>query len=320
MKILITGGSGALGQVITRDLLEAGHELTDYSLAPPVLPSMRSITGDITDMDGVRAACRGQDAVIHLAGIPGPGRAAPERIAQVNVVGTVNLLEAAVQAGIPKLIFASSMTAFGFGFSRYPFPPRYLPIDENHPAAPQDEYGISKLAAELYCRRYSDAFGIQTICLRLTSVCYLEREAAELAVRAAGFVRGWSVEQLWETRYKKSIELSDQEFPIPGPPSPYKNLWAYVDSRDAVQSFVRALACDGPRHQVFVINAADTLSLIPTPELLRRFYPQVSLREPLDGQAALVSCAQAGAILGYQPQYTWRKGNFEAWRITMVAG
>ena len=76
MKILITGCSGALGLVIASDLHKRGHELTDYSLEAPASAEVRSIKGDITDAEG-RGACRGQEAIIHLAGIPGPGRLCP---------------------------------------------------------------------------------------------------------------------------------------------------------------------------------------------------------------------------------------------------
>ena len=313
MKILVTGGSGRIGSYLLRDLKARDHELSCYSRTQPVEDHARWLRGDITDADGLKAACAGHEAIVHLAAVTSPRRAGPERLTHVNVVGTVNVLEAAVAAGIKRVVFASSGAASGFSFQRHPIVPEYLPIDEDHPSAPQDEYGLSKLLAELTCRRYTDAYGIQTPCLRINHNWYLDREGAEVVVRT-GSAEGMSVEELWGRRYRKVIQLPEAEWTRPGPPlPPIDLLWAVTDVRDAVQAFRLALEHPDIGHEVFAINGADTSSLTESATLIRQHFPKVELRERLSGHASLVSHAKATRILGYHPQYSWRHSDFSDW-------
>ena len=312
MRILVTGGSGTIGSYLLRDFRQHGYDLTCYSRTQPIEDHAEWVQGDIGDIEGMKAACRGHDAIIHLAAVPGPGRATPEQLLSVNVIGTVNVLEAAVAAGVGKLVFASSNAASGFSFQRTETIPEYLPVDEAHPAAPQDEYGLSKLLAELTCRRYSDAHGIQTICLRINHNWYIDREGAGLAVKT-GWAKGLSVEELWDRRYRKVLEEPEGEWPRPGPPVPRHVLWAVTDVRDAIQAFRLAIENPRIRHDVLNINGSDTCSTIETPVLIQRHFPDVPLRERLQGYTSLVSHARATELLGYQPQYSWRDSDFRRW-------
>ena len=319
MKILVTGGSGTIGTYLLRDLKARGHELSCYSRSQPLEDHARWLRGDIADVDDLRAACAGHEAIVHLAAVPGPGRASPEQLVQVNVVGTVHVLEAALAASIKKVVFASSGAASGFSFQHRPVVPEYLPIDEDHPSAPQDEYGLSKLLAELVCKRYTDAYGIQTPCLRINHNWYVDRDGAEVAVRT-GWAKGMSVEELWERRYRKVIEQPEGEWPRPGPPRPSDLLWAVTDVRDAVQAFRLALEHPDTGHQVFAINGADTCSRIESTKLIRQHFPDVELRKRLTGHASLVSHAKATRILGYHPQYSWRHSDFSDWLASCGTG
>ena len=312
MKILVTGGSGTIGGYVLRELLHAGHTVSSFSRTAPRVEGAEFIRGDITNPDQLSQACQKQDAVIHLAAVPGPGRATPAQLLYVNVIGTVHLLEAAAQAGVAKVIFASSGAATGFSFQKHEIVPRYLPLDEDHPCEPQDEYGLSKLLAELTCKRYTDAFGIQTICLRINNNWYLERASAEVAVRS-GWAQQFTVEELWSKRYRKTIEDAEGDWPTPGPPAPHKILWSFTDARDAAQAFRLAVENDTIKHEVFLINGDDTCSKEPTPSLIARYFPELPLRAPLAGHASLWSHAKATSMLGYQPAYTWRHSDFKSW-------
>jgi nucleoside-diphosphate-sugar epimerase len=313
MNVLVTGGGGTLGCYVLRELLHAGHAVTCYSrtAAPPV-EGIDFVAGDIMDPDCLAQACRGRDAVVHLAAVPGPRRATPERLLAVNVLGTVHVLEAAVRHGIGKVVFASSGAAAGFTFARQPLVPRYFPVDEEHPAEPQDEYGLSKLLGEITCKRYSDAYGLRTPCLRVNNNWYLDREGAEVAVRC-GWARGLTVEELWTIRYRRSIEDAEADWPTPGPPSPRNNLWAVTDARDAAQAFRLALEDRRPGHEVYFVNGDDTCSEVETRALVARHYPGVPLKALLEGHASLVSHEKATRLLGYRPRYTWRRGDFRTW-------
>ena len=312
MEILVTGGSGTIGGYVLRELLRTGHTVSGYSRTAPLVEGVRFIQGDIAKPDRLRDACQGHDAIIHLAAVPGPGRATPEQLLYVNVMGTVHVLEAAVQAGVDKVVFASSGAATGFSFQKHEIVPRWLPLDEEHPCEPQDEYGLSKLLGEITCKSYSEAYGIRIICLRINHNWYLDREGAEVAVRS-GWARGFTVEELWTKRYRKTIEDPEGERPVPGPPSPRNILWAFTDARDAAQAFRLAVENDEIVQEVFLINGDDTCSTTATRTLIARYYPDVPLKEPLEGYATLWSHEKATRMLGYRPQYTWREGDFRDW-------
>jgi UDP-glucose 4-epimerase len=313
VKVFVTGGGGTIGSYVLRELLRFGHAVTCYCRAStPLVEGAAFVAGDIMDLDGLASACEGFDAVVHLAAVPGPRRATPERLMAINVMGTVHVLEAAVHNGIRKVVFASSGAAAGFTFPTRKMTPRYFPLDEDHPAEPQDEYGLSKLLGEITCKRYSDAFGIRTICLRINNNWYLDREGAALAVRS-GWAKGFSVEELWTVRYRRTIEDTEGEWPVPGPPSPRNNLWAVTDARDAAQAFRLAVENDRMLHEVFFINGDDTCSMVDSRTLAERHYPDVPLKGPLEGHASLVSHEKATRLLGYRPRYTWRQSDFQVW-------
>src|SRR6266496_3165215 len=127
MKVLVTGGSGTIGSYVLQELLAAGHAVTCYSRkTAPLIEGVEFLAGDIMDPDRLTQACRGCDAVVHLAAVPGPRRATPAQLMSINVIGTVHVLEAAVRHGIRKVVFASSGAAAGFTFASKKMMPRYL--------------------------------------------------------------------------------------------------------------------------------------------------------------------------------------------------
>jgi nucleoside-diphosphate-sugar epimerase len=313
MNVLVLGGSGRIGGYILRGLLRHGYIVSSYSRTAPLVEGVPFIQGDITNLDQLKEACHGQDAIIHLAAVPAPGWVPPEQLIRVNTLGTFNVLEAAFREGVGKVVFASSAAAMGFTFQRREVNPRYLPLDEEHPCEPQDEYGLSKLVGELTCKRYSDAYGMQTICLRINANWHLDRKGAEIAVRS-GFFRGNSgqypelrtVEELW-SEYRRCIE--DPLHPKWG----LNNLWAVTDVRDAARAFRLAVENDEIVHEVFLINGDVTCSTVKTRALISRYYPDVPVKTPLEGNASLASNKKAARMLGYRPQYTWRESDFQIW-------
>ena len=120
------------------------------------------------------------------------------------------------------------------------------------------------------------------------------------------------MEQLWG-RYAKAVNSPDADWPTPGPPPPWKLLWAVTDARDAARAFALALAAPELRYPVLHINGADTCSLLPTTELISRHHPGVHLVAPLAGTESLISFARAEQAIGYQPQYSWRNSEFASW-------
>jgi len=314
MKIFVTGASGTLGGYILRELLNSGHTVTNFDREPSPIEGVKYVEGDITNPEQLFKAVLGHDAIIHLAAIPGPGRATPDQMMQINVIGILNVLEAAHKADAKKLVFASSGAATGFTFQKYKVLPEYLPLDENHPCHPHDDYGLSKLLGEITCKRYSDAYGMHTICLRINNNWYVDREGAEVAVGSSWAKQSqFTVEDLWTKRYRKTIEDPDGEWTIPGPPPPHNVLWSFTDARDAAQAFRLAVENDSILHDVFLINGDDTCSLIETQDLIDRYYPGVPIKATLNGHASLWSHEKATRLLNYNPRFTWRESDFSNW-------
>lgn len=314
-KVLVTGGSGIVGSYVRRGLA-AECELTCISRSRPAEDWHHYVSADLFDAEAVSFACRGQDAIVHLAGVPGPGRSSPTDLLQANVVGTVAVLEAAVAAGVPRFVLASSGAATGFSFQHRPLQPRYLPLDEAHPCEPDDEYGLSKLLAEMACARYQRRHGITTICLRINHNWCVDRAGAEVAVRSGWAARAaLTVEQLWADRYRKVLQdpHGQGDWPIPGPPTPPQLLWAVTDTRDAAEATRLALAAEVTGHHVLHINGADTCSTVPSRGLIARHHPHTEMRAEISGHDSLISCTRAADVIGFQPQRSWRESEFAIW-------
>jgi nucleoside-diphosphate-sugar epimerase len=171
-RFLITGGAGFIGSNLAHALVGRGDSvriLDDFSTGRPqnlrgIEDRIEVLRGDLRDPDAVARAVRGVEVILHQAALnsiprsikePGPTNA-------VNVGGTLALLEAARAAGVRRLVYASSSSVYGDTPG--------LPKTEEMPLAPKAPYGVSKLAAELYCRIYTPVFGLETVSLRYFNV------------------------------------------------------------------------------------------------------------------------------------------------------
>ncbi len=170
MRALVTGGAGFIGSNLVRRLLAAGHEVTvidDFSSGHTRnlsgLP-IRLICGDIRNQDAVDASMRGVEVVFHLAASVGNKRSidCPILDAEINVLGTLRLLESARLSGARKFVVSSSAGIFG--------ELKTIPIREDHPVEPDTPYGASKLCAEKETLAYGKLFGLETVCLRYFNV------------------------------------------------------------------------------------------------------------------------------------------------------
>ncbi len=169
MKILVTGGAGFIGANLVRLLLDEGHRvrvLDNFSTGRREYLNgldLEIIEGDILDPEMVTQAVAGVDGVVHLAaqtGVPGSLQN-PRRDCEVNVIGTLNMLEACRHAGVRRFVFASSNAPLG----RQP-----PPATENKAPLPISPYGASKLAGEGYCLAYHGSWGLGTVILRFANI------------------------------------------------------------------------------------------------------------------------------------------------------
>jgi nucleoside-diphosphate-sugar epimerase len=141
--ILVTGGSGYFGTVLADLARRDGHTVRVLDVNPPEDPTLEYVEADVRDEAAVRAACAGVDVVLHnVAQVPLAKDA--DLFWSVNVVGTANVLIAARESGVRKVVHTSSSAIFGI--------PESNPVDEETPPRPLEDYGRAKLEAELLCR------------------------------------------------------------------------------------------------------------------------------------------------------------------------
>jgi UDP-glucose 4-epimerase len=170
LKLLVTGGAGYVGSVVAHQLVEAGHEAVVLdNLAKGHERAIPQGTGfvrvDLLDREATRdALSEGFDGVLHFAALSLVGESVeqPERYYRNNVCGTLNLLEAMGEAGVPRLVFSSTAAVYG--------EPEEVPIPETAPALPTNPYGASKLAVDRMIGAVAAARGLAATSLRYFNV------------------------------------------------------------------------------------------------------------------------------------------------------
>lgn len=272
MRIVITGGSGGVGQATIRAALAAGHSVLSLDRAEP---KPGAVTGDVeyrvldlTDYNSLVAALNGHDALIHLAAIPNPGGTPDHVTHNNNVVTSYNALRGAVDAGIKKLCQASSINAIGGAWSRQARYD-YLPVDESHPTYAEDPYSLSKWV----CEQQADS---------------LARRYDDLTIGSLRF--HWVVPDP-ELPRRLQAEIG----------RPVTNhLWGYTLFTSAADACLRVLNAGYKGHEVFYIVERETVTEETTEDLLRKFWPEVPIRGDVSGHRSLFDCSKAERLLGWK--------------------
>jgi uronate dehydrogenase len=173
--VLLTGAAGGVGTQMRALLPGYGYTLRPFDVVPVETGAdePEAVTADLADREALREAVRGVDAIVHLAGIS--LESTFEKILKANIEGTYNLYEAAREAGVPRIVFASSNHAVGytpFPQGAHPLPPDALiPVDTAR--RPDTFYGLSKGFGEDLAQLYWDKHGIETVSVRIGS-CFPE--------------------------------------------------------------------------------------------------------------------------------------------------
>lgn len=172
IKFLVTGGAGFIGSNIVTELLKQGYEvkvLDNFSSGKrenikSFEKDIELIEGDIRSYHIVQEAVRGVEVVLHQAALPSVPRSIKDPITtnEVNVNGTLNILEASVSANVRRVVYASSSSVYGDN--------PVLPKNESMLPNPLSPYAVSKLAGEKYCSVFSKIYGLETIALRYFNV------------------------------------------------------------------------------------------------------------------------------------------------------
>ena len=282
MRVLITGSVGMIGRKQVEVVRAAGHTVRTFDRFPQKGPDTgEHHVGDLRDMLTMRQMVQGMDAVIHLGALPSDQHGRSDEVLSINVQGTWNILLACVEAGVPRVVFYSSINALGaVGGHREPV---YTPLDDAYPRHPMSPYQLSKHLGEEACLAFTRKYGLVTLALRPTFVSSPHHYAP------------------WHTPERAPSDQGGRN-----------EFWAYVDVRDVVDAGLRCLTVENVTHDAFLLSADDTNSMTPSRVLKETYYPELPWHQDPDSYfadapyRALIDCSAAKRVLGWQPQHSWR--------------
>ena len=306
MEILVTGGAGFIGGHIAERFTQHGHDVTVLDSFEPYYHvgikehtvercrelaaagegNYELVNDDIRDAELVSNLVTGNDYVYHQAAQAGVRTSVeqPRKVNEINVDGTVNILEAARNSDTERVVVASSSSVYG--------KPEYLPYDEEHPTTPVSPYGVSKLATEQYARVYSEVYGLPTVSLRYFTV-YGPRMRPNMAI--SNFV---------------SRCLHGESPVIYGDGSQTRD-FTYAD--DILWVNERLLETDVADGEIMNVGSTDNIAIKTLAEEVRdQIAPELELeygeRNDADAEHTHADISKATDLLGYEPTTTIREG------------
>ena len=303
MDYLVTGGAGFIGSNLTEALLSAGHRVRVLDnfltgkrenlagLAQRYGDAFELHEGDLRDQDTVRRAAEGVPYVLHQGALPSVPRSVADPVLYngINVGGTVNLLIAARDAGVRRVVFAASSSAYG--------DTPELPKRESMTPNPKSPYAAQKLAGEHYMRIFFEVYGLETVSLRYFNVFGPRQDPTSMYAAVI-------------PRFITSV-LSGEPPTVYGDGGQTRD-FTYIDN------VVRAnlLACEAPKAacgKVFNIACGERISLLSILEIVyglagRRVLPRFEPPRPGDVRDSMADITLARDLLGYAPKIPFREG------------
>ena len=278
MRVIVTGGSGRAGTYTVRELANAGHTVInlDTQRPPEGLPG-EFIQLDLTNAGEVYDAFfQAKPAgVCHLAANPSPGGFPRQQTFGNNVLSTYNVMQAAGDTGVPRLIYASSEMATGW-LTTDALPPRF-PFNEDDRVATPNAYALSKYMGEVIADSMVTRYPTMAICsLRINNVITPDRYDI--------------------------LQHRRDNFPEGG-----GNFWSYIDARDVATAFRAALEGHSNDHEVFLIAAADTSIDMPIREAIERLHGPLTTIAPDHGEyQSVFDCRKIERAFGWKALQSWR--------------
>jgi UDP-glucose 4-epimerase len=295
-KYLVTGGAGFIGSHLCARLCSDGHDvraLDDLSSGHRANldgVDVDLIVGDLRDQEALECATEGADYVLHHAAIASVQYSVehPLQEQDVNVVGTLRLLEAARAAGVKRVVFAASAAAYGADET--------VPKQESMPAVPISPYGLSKVSGEHYCRVWSHVYELETICLRYFNIFGPRQDPASpysgvISIFARTMIEG-----------RAPMVHGDGE---------QSRDFTYVDN--VVEANLRACAMEQTAGQVYNIGCARAITINQLVQAINtalgsELIPKHVTSRSGDVRASLADITAACNALGYSPTTTFEDG------------
>jgi nucleoside-diphosphate-sugar epimerase len=303
MRYVVTGGAGFIGSNIVDEILRRGHSATvldDFSGGKDENLSSAAgrievVRASITDLDAVRKASRGADFVIHLAARASVPRSVidPLETNRINVDGTLNVLVAARDAGVRRVVFAASSSAYGETPT--------LPKIESMPPDPISPYGVSKLVGEMYARVFGIVYGLENVSLRYFNVFGPRQDPSS---QYSGVLSRFMLAVI---RGQSPLVYGDGE---------QSRDFTYV--ANVVDATLRACEAPGASSKVFNVGTGERTTLNQVLSLLGKIagrhlhakYESPRAGDIRDSQADISSGRK---ILGYEPRVDFELGLQCAW-------
>lgn len=303
MKILVTGADGFIGSHLTETLIRSGYEVKAFVLynsfnswgwldqcAPDVKEQLEIFSGDIRDPHGVKEAMKGCDAVIHLAALIAIPYSyhSPDTYVDTNIKGTLNVLQAARELDIKRVIHTSTSEVYGTA--------RFVPITEEHPLQGQSPYSATKIAADQLAYSFYASFGLPVIIARPFNT-YGPRQSARAVIPTI-------ISQI--ANGKRQIKL--------GTVSPTRD-FNFV--QDTVAGFISALCSDKGLGEVVNFGSNFEISIGETAQLIAEamnteieiITDEARLRpENSEVERLWADNAKAKQLFSWQPSYGGRDG------------
>jgi len=300
---LVTGGAGFIGSNLTEALLSAGHKVRILDnfltgkrenlagLAEKFGGAYELVEGDLRDLAATRKAAEGVEYILHQGALPSVPRsvADPALSNEINVGGTVNLLVAARDAGVRRVVFAASSSAYG--------DTPELPKRESMTPNPKSPYAAQKLTGEHYMRIFYEVYGLETVSLRYFNVFGPKQDPASTYAAVI-------------PRFITSV-LSGKQPVVYGDGQQTRD-FTYIDN--VVQANIAAsgapkTACG----KVFNIACGERVSLLDILEIVyglaaRRVAPKFEPSRPGDVRDSLADISLAKDLLGYSPKVAFSVG------------
>jgi nucleoside-diphosphate-sugar epimerase len=303
MSYLVTGGAGFIGSNLASSLLASGHRVRVLDnfltgkrenlagLAERYGEAFELVEGDLRDLEVTRRAVEGTEYVLHQGALPSVPRSVADPVLsnEINVGGTLTLLVAARDAGVRRVVYAASSSAYG--------DTPELPKRESMTTNPKSPYAAQKLAGEHYMRIFYEVYGLETVSLRYFNVFGPKQDpTSTYAAVIPRFITS-VLSGTPPTIYGDGLQTRD---------------FTYIDN--VVQANLRA--CEAPKEacgRVVNIACGERVSLLDILEIVyklagRRVAPRFEPSRPGDVRDSLADISLAKVFLGYEPRVGFPEG------------